>query len=90
MIIIITEVARKLVNSLTHHMICVSPTNGCPLVDSHLVQCAFVASISSAQYMSVFSAVFCYTMQAAEMFTEEQVAAIGGRKAVEDAKKVRD
>ena len=29
-------------------------------------------------------------MQAAEMFTEEQVAAIGGRKAVEDAKKVRD
>ena len=59
-----------------------APPISSPLVDSHLVQCAFVASISSAQYMSVFSAVFCYTMQAAKMFTEEQVAAIGGRKAV--------
>ena len=47
MIIIITEVARKLVNPLTHHMICVSPTNWLPFgIDSHLVQCAFVASIS--------------------------------------------
>ena len=44
-IIIVTEVARKLVNPLTHHMICVSPTN-----QLHLVQCAFVASTSSAQY----------------------------------------
>ena len=59
MIIIITEVARKLVNPLTHHMICVSPTNGCPLVDSHLVQCAFVASISICLCLVQCSATPC-------------------------------
>ena len=57
-----------------------APPISSSLVDSHLVQCAFVASISSAQYMSVFSAVFCYTMQAVKMFTEEQVAAMVGER----------
>ena len=63
-----------------------APPISYPLIDSHLVQCAFVASaqymsVASAQYMSVFSAVFCYTMQAAKMFAEEQVAAmVGGRQ----------
>ena len=80
-IIIVTEVARKLVNPLTHHMICVSPTN-----QLHLVQCAFVASTSSAQCSVQCSATPCRQQRC----SQRNRWLLWWEKGSEDAKKVRD
>ena len=68
-----------------------APPINYPLVDSHLVKCAFVACISSAQYNYV--CVQCSVLLH-HAGSEDVYRGTGGcygvRKAVEDAKKVRD